>query len=77
MDDPLTRATDVIPASELARKLGVTPSRLSNWKNRGMPRTELTGETDFASIIERETHRQVRKNELLEWSFPHLKRVRL
>jgi hypothetical protein len=70
--NPLERAAQACDG--LVSKLGVTPQRFFNWKTRGLPRTELTGETDFAGTIERETRRKVRKAELLEWSFPHLKR---
>lgn len=71
--NPLERA--VIECPGLAAKLQVSPQRLCNWKVRGLPKTELTGETDFSGLIERETRRKVRKTELLHWSFPHLKKA--
>jgi DNA-binding transcriptional regulator YdaS (Cro superfamily) len=76
MGHPLKRAIEIIGTdTKVAEKLGVSPQRLHNWKTRKLPKTELTGETDFAGILERETRRKVRKVELLEWSFPHLVRA--
>lgn len=85
MKSPLDRAVDLFDGkpSLLAAQLEVTQQRLGNWFNRGLPVTELTGETSFAEIIERQCAlRQpkkgvapVTKAELLEWSFPKRKQA--
>lgn len=48
----LTSAIDQIGLQELARHLGVTYQAIRKWEAAGrLPRTEWTGETDYATRI--------------------------
>ena len=72
----LTKAIDVAGLQPLASACGVTYQAVRKWeRNSRLPHTEATGETNYSEIIERETKRQIRKDELLRWSFPHLRRA--
>lgn len=52
--------------SELARWLGLTPKAVRKWRLAGrLPRTEYTGETSYAAIIERQTVGRVTREQLL------------
>ncbi len=51
---PLETAIIKIGLAKLARELEVTPPAMRKWQRAGrMPRTEWTGETDYAKRIER------------------------
>lgn len=67
--NPLDTAIESVGWSDLAKALGVTPQAIRKWRDaRRMPRTELTGETDYSAVIEAMTDGQVRAEELREWS---------
>ncbi|HZF19482.1 MAG TPA: YdaS family helix-turn-helix protein [Burkholderiales bacterium] len=68
--NPLARAIEIVGLSTLAQKLGVTYQAIRKWQRRGrMPRTEWTGETNYAGTIEQLTDGRVTKISLLaEWS---------
>jgi hypothetical protein len=51
---PLEQAISRMGLAQLARELNLTPPALRKWQRAGrMPRTEWTGETDYAKTIER------------------------
>lgn len=70
--DPLQEAITLTGLSALAKELGVTYQAVRKWQRaRRMPRTEWTGETQYAATIERLTGGAVSKTRLLsEWQ-PH------
>ena len=51
--------------AKLAAAIRVKGQTLHHWRTRGMPRTDWTGETDYAKRIERATKRSVRADALL------------
>lgn len=52
--------------SELGRWLGLTPKAVRKWRLAGkLPRTEYTGETAYAAVIERQTQGRVTREQLL------------
>lgn len=63
LDEAIRRVGNM---SVMARALGLTPKAVRKWKlARRLPRTEYTGETDYASRIERLTHGAVTRQQLL------------
>lgn len=51
----------------LARSCSVTYQAVRRWENAGrLPRTELTGETDYAGAISRATGGKVKRKALLD-----------
>lgn len=66
MMDPLEQAiVQFGSVGKLAAAIGVKGQTLHHWRKRGMPRTDWTGETDYAKRIERATKRKVRAEDLL------------
>ena len=64
---PISQAVEIIGLSKLAKFCGVTYPAVRKWEKVGrLPRTEWTGETNYAEIIERETAGQVTRNQLLQ-----------
>lgn len=64
--DPLEQAiVQIGGVGKLATAIGVKGQTLHHWRKRGMPRTDWTGETDYAKRIERVTNRKVRAADLL------------
>ncbi len=62
----ISQAIEIVGLAKLARSLGVTYQAIRKWEARGrLPRTEWTGETDYASLIEAETEGRITKVELL------------
>lgn len=52
--------------SAMGRLCGVSPQAVRKWRNRGkMPRTEWTGETHYATLIEEATNGGVKAEALL------------
>jgi hypothetical protein len=47
----LDTAIEVVGLGPLSEIIDVTPQRLHNWRQRGLPRTEWTGETRYAEKI--------------------------
>lgn len=64
--NPLSKAIEVVGLSRLAAGLGVTYQAVRKWEKAcRLPRTEWTGETAYASTIERLTDGSVTRDELL------------
>ena len=62
----LTEAINLVGLQPLARALGVTYQAVKKWEARGrLPRTEWTGETSYAAIIERQTGGLITKEMLV------------
>ena len=71
MNTPLDTAIAVAGLGKLAARLDVTYHSLRKWQKQGrLPRTELSGESDYAQKIEQATGGKVTAIELIEWSFP-------
>lgn len=69
---PIEDAIGIVGLQPLAEALGVSYQALRKWQRAGrMPRTEWTGETQYASTIERITQGQVTVSRLMgkwpEW----------
>jgi hypothetical protein len=66
---PLDKAIALVGLAPLSEFIQVTPQRLHNWRKRGLPRTEWTGETEFAAKIAEACRRKgghITKRQLLE-----------
>lgn len=64
---PLRHAIALVGLTRLARGLGVSYQAVRKWDTVGrMPRTEWTGETCYAQIIERATDGEVTREQLLD-----------
>ena len=64
--NPISRAVDIVGLSTMAKVLGVTYPAIRKWEAAGrLPRTEWTGETDYAAKIESACGGKVTKAELL------------
>ncbi len=64
--NPISRAVDIVGLATMAKVLGVTYPAIRKWEAAGrLPRTEWTGETDYASKIESACEGKVTKAELL------------
>lgn len=51
----------------LANILGLTPQAIQKWASNGcLPRTEWTGETNYAQVIVDHFHPQIARKELLQ-----------
>lgn len=50
---PLDLAIERIGLQPLSRGLGVTYQTVRKWQRKGLPRTEWTGETQYAARIEK------------------------
>lgn len=62
----ISQAVEIVGLAKLARVLGVTYQAIRKWETKGrLPRTEWTGETDYASLIELATEGKVSKACLL------------
>ena len=58
--------------SATARVCGIAGQVVINWVKRGrLPRTELSGETNYASKIERALEGKITEEELLSSCFPN------
>lgn len=65
---PLDTAIELVGLGPLSEIISVTPQRLHNWRTRGLPRTEWTGETKYAEKIAEACRRKggrVTKRQLL------------
>lgn len=64
---PLSQAIELVGLRAVADACGVTYQAVRKWEKTGrLPRTEWTGETDYAERIERATEGRVTKAMLLE-----------
>jgi predicted site-specific integrase-resolvase len=62
----ITEAIEIVGLQPLADGLGVTYQAIRKWEKAGrLPRTEWTGETNYAALIERLTKRRVTRKALL------------
>ena len=53
----------------LAKALGVSEQAVRKWRDAGrLPRSEFSGETKYAEVIDTETGGMVRASDLIEWS---------
>lgn len=63
---PLQTAINLLGCYGIARACGIKGPSVYKWQKSGrLPRTEWTGETNYAAIIERETGGQVTRAALL------------
>lgn len=63
----LTQAIEIVGLRSLARICEVSPQALYGWQKRNrLPRTDWTGETDYASRIEKATGGQITRAQLLD-----------
>ncbi len=69
MDNLITKAIEQVGLGKLAAACGVTYQALRKWEKAGrLPRTDWTGETDYAASIETATCGQVTRQSLRAWS---------
>ena len=69
MDNLITQAINHAGLGKLASACGVTYQALRKWESaRRLPRTDWTGETDYAAAIEKVTSGQVSRVALRSWS---------
>lgn len=62
----ITKAIEIIGLSKLAHQCSVSYQAVKKWEKNGcLPRTEWTGETNYASIIERFTNKEITSEQLL------------
>tara|TARA_R110000796_G_C14322523_1_gene408024 strand:- start:249 stop:539 length:291 start_codon:yes stop_codon:yes gene_type:complete len=65
--NPIELAVTIIKRSVLARALGLTPPAIKKWEKAGkMPRTEWTGETNYAAQMQKLSGGLVLKKDLLK-----------
>lgn len=65
MSIEVSSVIDAVGLSRIARACGVVPSAVHRWKSRNrLPRTEWTGETNYAQTIA-ELHGSISPDELL------------
>lgn len=63
---PIQKVIDIVGLAPLARELGVTYQAIRRWQKQGrLPRTEWTGETEYASTMEKLSGGQVTREQLL------------
>ena len=63
----LAKAIEIVGLSEMAKALDVTYQAIRKWEAQGrLPRTEWTGETQYATKIARLSKGAVTKRQLLE-----------
>ena len=64
---PLSHAIELVGLKALANACAVTYQAIRKWEKAGrLPRTEWTGETNYAASIERVTDGHVTKTALME-----------
>ena len=63
----ITEAIQIVGLAKLARACGVTYPAIRKWEQAGrLPRTEWTGETNYSSVICRETEGKITREQLLQ-----------
>lgn len=69
MDNLITQAIAQVGLGKLAAACGVTYQALRKWEKAGrLPRTDWTGETDYAEAIEQATDSKISRACLRAWS---------
>lgn len=62
----ISKSIAIVGLRALARFCGVTPQAIYKWETKGsLPRTDWTGETDYASRIEEATKGVIIRDQLL------------
>lgn len=62
----ISKSIAIVGLRALARFCGVTPQAIYKWETKGsLPRTDWTGETDYASRIEEATKGVITRDQLL------------
>jgi hypothetical protein len=61
----ISLAIDICGLQPLASACGVSYQAVRKWEKKGLPRTEWTGESRYAEIIEKETKRAITREQLL------------
>lgn len=65
----ITAAVDLVGRSMIARACYCSRQAVVKWERAGrLPRTELTGETNYAQRIARLTNRKIKRSQLIEWT---------
>lgn len=63
----ISLAVEIVGLAKLARACNVTYPAIRKWERAGrLPRTEWTGETNYSSVIEKETQGRVTREQLLQ-----------
>lgn len=63
---PLEQAFDILGPAKVARICGVKGPSAIKWRAKGsLPRTEWTGETNYAAQLEEATNGAVKRSDLL------------
>lgn len=63
----ITSAIEIVGLCKLGKICGVSYQAVKKWEKRGsLPRTDWTGETDYASRIEKATGGQITRAQLLD-----------
>lgn len=63
----ISKAVELCGLRPLSRLCGVSPQAIYKWQKQGrLPRTDWTGETNYASRIEEATHGQITRDQLLD-----------
>lgn len=69
----ISQAIEIVGLAKLAGALGVTYQAIRKWEAKGrLPRTEWTGETGYAELIEAATEGKVSKAALLSLHRQHV-----
>lgn len=65
----ISQAIEIVGLAKLAKALGVTYQAIRKWESKKkLPRTEWTGETNYAAMIEKETDGKISSEDLLKFS---------
>lgn len=65
--DIISHAIETVGLCALAKACNVTPQAIYKWQAKGrLPRTDWTGETDYASRIEEATGGRITRTQLLD-----------
>lgn len=63
----ISKAIEIVGICKLAKACGVRYQSIYKWQARGrLPRSDWTGETDYASRIEEATHGRITRAQLLD-----------
>ena len=65
--DPLRSAIDEVGLQPAGRLCNVTWQAVAKWLKDGLPRSEWTGETNYAEILSKETGGKISKKAILDY----------